>query len=69
MVLAEITKGMYGLPQAGCIAYDKIIKHLATGGYIPAGKTPGLFKHITRSVHFCLVVDSFGVKYTSHDNT
>ena len=35
-VLAEIQKGMYGLPQAGRIAYVKLLKHLAKGGYVPA---------------------------------
>ena len=42
MVLAEISKGMYGLPQAGRIAFEKLKQHLASGGYIPTGKTPGL---------------------------
>ena len=59
MVLAEITKGMCGLLQAGRIAYEKLIKHLVTGGYIPIDKTPGLFKHITHPVYFCLVIDDF----------
>ena len=62
-VLVEIVKGMYGLPQAGRIAYDQLVKHLATAGYVRAGKTPGLFKHITRSTQFILVVDDFGIKF------
>ena len=44
-VLVEIRKGMYGLPQAGRLAYEKLVEHLAKGGYIPTGLTPGLFKH------------------------
>ena len=44
MVLAKIVKGMYGLPQAGWLAYDQLVRHLATADYIPAGLTPGLFK-------------------------
>ena len=62
-VLVEIRKGMYGLPQAGRIAYEKLLTHLAKGGYIPTGITAGLFKHRTRPIQFCLVVDDFGVKY------
>ena len=58
--LAEIRTGMYGLPQAGRMAYKKLITHLAADGYIPTGHTPGLFKHLTRPVLFCLVVDDFG---------
>ena len=52
MVLAEITKDMYGLPQDSRIAYDKIIIHLASDGYIPTGKTPDLFKHTTQPIYF-----------------
>ena len=53
---------MYGLPQAGRIAYEKLIKHLATGGYLPEGITPGLFKHTTKPIYFSLIVDNLGVK-------
>ena len=63
-VLAEIRKGMYGLPQAGRLAYDKLLTSLASGGYIPAGSTPGLFTHKSRPIQFFLIVDDFGVKYT-----
>jgi hypothetical protein len=61
-LLAEIRTGMYGLPQAGRLAYVKLIKHLADDGYVPTGHTPGLFHHITRPTTFNLVVDDFGVK-------
>ena len=59
-ILAEIRTGMYGLPQAGRMAYIKLIKHLAEDGYLPTGNTPGLFRHITRPTIFNLVVDDFG---------
>ena len=62
-VLFEISKGMYGLPQAGRLAYDQLVEHLAPHGYRPVPRTPGLWKHDTRPVTFCLVVDDFGVKY------
>ena len=67
-VLAQINPGMYGLPQAGRIAYDKLKIHLAKGGYVPTGRTPGLFKHDTRPIYFCLEVDDFGVKYINRDD-
>ena len=60
----EVSKGMYGLPQAGRIANDELLPRLAAGGYREAGHTPGLFKHDTNSIIFCLIVDDFGVKYT-----
>ena len=53
---------MYGLPQAGILAYIKLIKHLAANGYIPTGHTPGLLCHITCPTTFNLVVDKFWVK-------
>ena len=62
-VLVAISKGMYGLPQAGKLAYDQLVKHLAPFGYHPCKRTPGLWTHETRPLSFCLVVDDFGVKY------
>ena len=54
---------MYGLPQAGILAYRKLVQHLKDAGFIPAKFTPGLFKHTTRPISFSLVVDGFGIKY------
>jgi hypothetical protein len=62
-VYGEIRKGMYGLPQAGRIASDALIPHLATHGYNQSKRTPGLFTHAVRPIAFCLIVDDFGVKY------
>jgi len=63
-VVVEVNKGIYGLPQAGKLAQDRLIDHLAKHGYHQAPNTPCLFKHITNSVSFTLVVDDFGIKYT-----
>jgi Reverse transcriptase (RNA-dependent DNA polymerase). len=63
----QIQKGMYGLKQAGRIAYDQLVTHLAKYGYRPT-TTQGLWKHDTRNISFILVVDDFGLKYTNeHD--
>ena len=62
-VMAEVRKGMYGLPQAGILAYQRLVKHLNSHGYFATANTPGLFRHRTRPVTFTLVVDDFGVKY------
>lgn len=62
-ILMEISKGIYGLPQAGKLAQDRLIAHLATHGYFPARHTPCLFIHETLPIMFTLVVDDFGVKY------
>ena len=60
----EIRKGMYGLPQSGRIANDRLIALLKPHGYAPVPITPGLWKHDTLPITFTLVVDDFAVKYT-----
>jgi hypothetical protein len=67
-VLVEIRKGMYGLPQAGILAHDRLVDHLAKHGYFPTKHTPGLFTHTTRPISFSLVVDDFGVKYVGREH-
>ena len=62
-VYVEIRKGMYGLPQAGRLANDRLVKFLAPHGYAPVPITPGLWTHTTRPLAFTLVVDDFGIKY------
>jgi hypothetical protein len=62
-VIVEVNKGIYGLPQAGRLAQDRLIEHLATHGYHQAANTPCLFTHESNSVTFALVVDDFGIKY------
>jgi hypothetical protein len=64
-VLVTISRGMYGLPQAGILAYNQLMTHLAQYGYAPCTHTPGLWTHETRNVTFCLVVDDFCIKYTN----
>jgi hypothetical protein len=61
--LVAITKGMYGLPQAGKLAQEQLTRRLAEHGYHPVRNTPCLFKHETRDIAFALVVDDFGIKY------
>ena len=53
---------MCGLSHAGLISYDKLKTHLNKGGYIPTRLTPELFKHKTKPIYICLVVDDFGFK-------
>jgi hypothetical protein len=63
-VYAEVRKGMYGLPQAGRLAYEKLRLFLEPHGYVPCTVTPGLWKHLDSDLMFSLVVDDFGVRYT-----
>ena len=59
----EIRKGMYGLKEAGIIAFKNLVKNLKPHGYSPMKYTPGLWKHNTKPTTFTLCVDDFGVKY------
>jgi hypothetical protein len=53
-VMVEIRKGMYGLPQAGILANQRLVKHLQEHGYHPTPHTPGLFRHDTRPISHLL---------------
>ncbi len=59
----RVDKGIYGLPQAGNLAQQRLLSHLSTHGYHPTHHTPCLFKHEIDDIYFTLVVDDFAVKY------
>ena len=67
-VYIEVHGGIYGLPQAGRLAHDDLVTHLAPYNYKPATHTPGLWINATNNITFTLVVDDFGVKYSSDFN-
>ncbi|KAL7478060.1 hypothetical protein ACHAW6_003843 [Cyclotella cf. meneghiniana] len=43
MVYLKVTKGMYGLPQAGLLAYKLLEKRLNKHGYFQSKIIPGLW--------------------------
>ena len=55
---------MYGLPHAGQVSNDRLVKFLATHVYHPDPHTNDLFVHGTNSILFFLAVGDFGIKYT-----
>jgi hypothetical protein len=59
---------MYGLPQAGRLANNLLVKRRAPHGYHPVEHTHGMWSHTTRPVTFTIVFDDFGVKYVGKDN-
>ena len=63
-ILFEVNKGMYGRPQAGLLAQNRLITHLATHGYHQTDATC-LFRHETNGTDFSLVVNDFGVEYSN----
>ena len=67
-VYVKIRKAIYGLPQAKILANKLLKERLKPHGYYELPHTPGLWKHITQSNQFTLVVDNFGVKYVGHNH-
>ena len=58
---------MYGLKEAGVIAFDQLVRKLKLFGYEPMPQTPGLWKHTSCRTTFTLCVDDFGIQYFSKD--
>ena len=58
-VYIKIHQDMPGLKQAGLIANDRLMRHLAKFGYTPSTKTPALWRHGTCNISFSLVADDF----------
>ena len=67
-IYMEICRGCFGLPQSGILANKLLKKRLAKHGYFESPHTSGLWKHVSRPVHFTLVVDDFGIKYVEEDH-
>jgi hypothetical protein len=59
---------MHGLPQAGRLANDLLVKRLAPHRYHPVRHTHGLWRHDTRPITCTLVVDDFGIKYIGKEH-
>ena len=64
----QVDKGLYGLVQAGKLAYDQLLQRLLSADFFPAPHAPGLFLHKTRPISFTLCVDDFGIKYRHKDD-
>ena len=62
-ILAQVTKGMYVLPQAELIAHYALVKHMDPYGYNLLIITPVIFTHVSWTINLTLLVDDFGVKY------
>jgi hypothetical protein len=62
-VYFEITKGIYGLKQAGKLANNFFTERLAAHGYYQCATTAGLWRHKWRQILFVLIVDDFGIEY------
>ena len=59
---------MYGLPQAGMLANNRLTKNLATYRYSPTSHTTFLSRNQICPISFTLVVDKFLVKYVGRQH-
>jgi hypothetical protein len=62
-VYLKIRRGMYGLKEAGILAFEQLVVKLAPYGYKLALFTPGLWRHTTKPTTFTLCMYDFGIKY------
>ena len=62
-LLVEICKTIYGLKQSGALSKAKLDGILNKGGYFEDKIVPCIYKHVSSSVQFCLVVDDFAVRF------
>ena len=67
-IYMRIKEVMYGLEQAGIIANQELVKHMAPFGYHPVRHTPGLWAHDSKKTFFSLVVDNLCVQYCSTED-
>jgi hypothetical protein len=67
-VYFEARKGIYGLKEAGLLAFKHLVNNLKPHVYEPMPYTPGLWRHTSRPTTFTLCVDDFGIKYFSKDD-
>ena len=68
-IFAHVTKGIYGIPQAGLIAHGALVQHLEPYGYRPSNKTQVLWTRDIHSINLIFVVGDFGVKYLGKERT
>ena len=59
---------MYGLKEAGCVAFQNLVKNLAPFGYEQMPCNPELWRHNTRRTPLTLVVDDFVIKHFNPDD-
>lgn len=61
----DIRGGMHGLSQAGRLAHDEFVTHLAPFGHSPVRFAPDLWMHKQINITFTLAVENFSIKCLS----
>jgi hypothetical protein len=60
----DVVKSSYGVGSSGLLSQIRLVAQLHAHDYIQTD-TPCLFRHKTRDITFCLVVDDFATQYKS----
>ena len=68
-VYFKIRRSISGLSQVGKSANKYLRDKLRQHGYYDVSHIPGIWKHISRTIDFSLVVDEFGMKYVGEGNS
>jgi hypothetical protein len=67
-VYIKVSRGMYGLPQAGSLGHNLLEQRLNKEGYFQSQIVPALWRHESKPIQFVLVVDNFGIKYLKNED-
>ena len=59
---------MYGIPQAGQISHDALVKHPEPYVYHTSIKNLGPWTHVSRTINFTLIVNDFGLNYLGKEH-
>ena len=65
----DIQKYMPGLKQSVKITNDRLCTHLKIYGYSPVRHKPDIWKCETRDIIFTLVMDDFGIMFTTRQDS
>ena len=62
-VYAEIRKGIYGLKEAGILAYTALVDQLKSFSYYPINYIIGLWQQKTANMLFTRAVGDYGINF------
>ena len=62
-VYCEMQHGMYGLLQAGKLAYNQLVRKLEPHGYAPCRHTSSLWRHKWRPILDAKIIDNHQEQY------
>jgi hypothetical protein len=67
-VYIKVSRGMYGLPQAGSLCHNLLEQRLNKERYFQCQIVPALWKHNIKPIQCVLVVNNFGIKYLKNED-